>query len=119
MINRKLMILQALIQMKNSIHAIDKANFRSTYAILFFGVPNQGMNISSLIPMAGEYNLPLVMDLRKESELLRELHREFILHFDYRTCKVISYYETKVSPSAVKVSCSKQKLLTYYQALLM
>ncbi|MCJ1250256.1 hypothetical protein MMC30_007482 [Trapelia coarctata] len=54
--------------------------------------------------MAGEHNLAFLMNLRKESELLRELHREFILNFDDSTSKVISYYETKVSPSAIKFS---------------
>lgn len=93
-------MLQALVQMKNSTYANENENFQSTYAVLFFGVPNQGMDIGSLIQMAGEQNLPLLMNLGKESELLRVLHRDFLLSFDYRSSKIISYYETKVSPTA-------------------
>ncbi|KAL9111951.1 MAG: hypothetical protein Q9187_007849, partial [Circinaria calcarea] len=100
---RGLTNLKALVQMNNSAHKIDKENFLSTYAALFFGVPNQGMDIGSLIPMAGGQNLPMLMNLGKESELLRGLHREFLSNFTYKTSRIISYYETKVSPTAIQV----------------
>jgi hypothetical protein len=31
--------------------AAEKINFNATYSLLFFGVPNQGMDIDSLLPM--------------------------------------------------------------------
>jgi hypothetical protein len=65
--------------MKSNDDPADKANFESTYAALFFGVPNQGMDISSLIPMVdGQDNLRFLMNFGEESELLRELHRDFM-----------------------------------------
>jgi protein SERAC1 len=91
--------------MKSSPDLLDNANFRSTYAALFFGVPNQGMDISSLIPMAeGQDNLPFLMSLGKDSELLRNLHRDFGSTFDFKDSIIISYYETERSRTAKKVS---------------
>jgi hypothetical protein len=71
--------------MKSSSDPLDNANFRSTYVALFIGVPNQGMDISTLIPMAeGQDNLPFLMNLGKESELFRDLHRNFSSNFDFK-----------------------------------
>jgi hypothetical protein len=90
--------------MKDSNNVTDNANFRSTYGILFFGVPNQGMDISSLIPMVeDQVNLPFLLTLGKESQLLRDLHRKFCSSFDFRDSVIISYYETERSPTAKKV----------------
>jgi len=93
--------------MKSSGNPLDEANFRSTYAALFFGVPNQGMDISSLVPMVeGQDNLPFLMNLGKDSELLRDLHRDFCSKFDFKDSIIISYYETERSPTAKAVSYS-------------
>lgn len=82
----------------------DKSNFQSTYAALFFGVPNQGMDISSLIPMAeGHENLPFLTSLGKDSELLRDLSRNFTSKFNFENSVIISYYETRASPTAKEV----------------
>jgi hypothetical protein len=100
-----LVLKQALIQMKQSSNATDRASFLSTYGILFFGVPSQGMDIRSLISMAeGQVNLPFLLTLGKESQLLRDLHREFCSSFNFRDSTIISYYETKKSPTAEKVN---------------
>lgn len=88
--------------MENSNEQIDKTNFRCTYAVLLFGVPNQGMDISSLIPMAeGQPNIKFLYTLDKNSELLRSLHRDFCLKFRFEDSRVISFYETKPSPTAI------------------
>ncbi|KAI9741362.1 MAG: hypothetical protein M1834_003079 [Cirrosporium novae-zelandiae] len=95
-----LIIKEALIQMKQG-NDIDRSNFASTLGILFFGVPNQGMDINSLIPMTeSQPNLPLLMTLRRGSGELRRLSREFNKEFDSRDSIIISYYETEQSPSA-------------------
>ena len=99
-----LVLKQALIQMEDSSNATDKANFQSTYGILFFGVPNQGMDVRSLRLMAGEQvNLPFLLTLGKESQLLRDLHRKFCSSFNFQSSVIISYYETIKSPTAKKV----------------
>ncbi len=88
--------------MENSDIQIDKTNFRSTYAALLFGVPNQGMDISSLIPMAeGQRNIKFLYTLDKNSELLCSLHRDFCSKFRFEDSRVISFYETKTSPTAI------------------
>jgi hypothetical protein len=117
-----LVLKQALIQMKRSNNATDRANFQSTYGILFFGVPSQGMDVSSLISMAeGQVNLPFLLTLGKESQLLRELHREFCSSFDFRDSTIISYYETKKSPTAEKVtkSCCRIAIAHFMHRALM
>lgn len=83
---------------------IDKLNFLSTYGALFFGVPNQGMDIRSLIPMVnGQPNHPLICSLGEESEYLRKQHRDFCAAFDFKDSEIVSFYETKLSPTAEKV----------------
>jgi hypothetical protein len=91
--------------MRSSDNDVDNANFQSTYGILLFGVPNQGMDITSLIPMAeGQHNLPFLMTLHQESNVLRDLHRDFCRNYDFRNSVIISYYETEKSPTARLVS---------------
>lgn len=88
--------------MENSNEQIDKTNFRSTYAALLFGVPNQGMDIRSLIPMAeGQPNMKFLHNLDKNSELLRSLHLDFCSKFRFKDSRVISFYETQTSPTAI------------------
>jgi hypothetical protein len=78
--------------MGDSNNATDKANFQSTYGILCFGVPSQGMDVSSLVSMAeGQVNLPFLLTLGKESQLLRDLHRKFCASFNFRDSVIVSY----------------------------
>lgn len=57
---------------------LDKANLRATYGALFFGVPSQGMDISSLVPMVGDQpNRFFLESLGKESEILQEQRVRF------------------------------------------
>ncbi|KAH0556219.1 hypothetical protein GP486_005853, partial [Trichoglossum hirsutum] len=94
--------LKALIQM-NEGNRMDKSNFASTCGILFFGVPNQGIDISSLIPMVMDQpNMLFLMSLGKESGYLRDRHRAFCKAFTSRDTKIISFYETEESPTAQK-----------------
>ena len=86
---------------------LDKANLRATYGALFFGVPSQGMDISSLVPMVGDQpNRHFLESLGKESEILQEQRVRFPKAFDFRDSETISFFETLESPTAVQVSWS-------------
>ncbi|RDL34402.1 uncharacterized protein BP5553_07530 [Venustampulla echinocandica] len=95
-----LIVKEAIIQMRNARdHHLDS----SIYGALFFGVPNQGMDIKSLIPMVeNQVNQNLLHSLSAESQLLREQQREFPEAFDSRESKIVCFYETVTSPTAVK-----------------
>jgi hypothetical protein len=83
----------------------DKANLKAIYGILFFGVPNQGMNIESLVPMVGDQpNRFLLESLEKTSTILRDQLRSFPKVFHFKDSQIISFYETKQSPTAKQVS---------------
>ena len=95
-----LVLKRALIQMASG-DAADLRNFKSTFGILFFGVPNQGMDISSLLAMAhGQHNLPLLTTLSKDAGLLQELIERFREVFNFRDSHVVSFFETTASPTA-------------------
>lgn len=80
------------------------STYKATYGMLFFGCPNQGMDISSLVPMCqGQANLPFLLSLAQSSERLRQLCREFPKQFPFPDSKIMSFYETKMSPTAAQV----------------
>lgn len=82
----------------------DKALSEAVKGILFFGVPSQGMDISSLLPMVKDkVNEAFLHGLRRDSDILRNQHRAFCLKFPYQSCKIVSFYETEYSPTARKV----------------
>ena len=96
--------MQALIQMSQDQAIEAVATYKATYGILLFGCPNQGMDVDSLIPMCeGQANLPFLLSLRPSSERLRQLCREFPRRFAFPDSRIISFYETKISPTAVEV----------------
>ncbi|KAH7013380.1 hypothetical protein EDB80DRAFT_369920 [Ilyonectria destructans] len=78
---------------------------RAVYGIAFFGVPHDGMDISSLIPMVGDSpNRFLVESLsRINSQILSTQHREFHTALGRQgNSEVICFYETIQSPTAQK-----------------
>lgn len=82
----------------------DRANVKSIRGLLFFGVPNQGMAIKSLIPMVNNQpNRQLLETLNENSDVLRHVIDEFITLFKSSHIKVISFYETEESPTATQV----------------
>jgi protein SERAC1 len=108
-LGRNLFIIQpqALIQMKNG-NDEDQDNLKATYGALFFGVPNQGMDISSLVPVVGDQpNRYFLESLGPESDLLQEQRATFPKVFDFRDSEIISFFETKLSPTALEVSLIK------------
>lgn len=70
--------------------------FRSIYAVLFFGVPNQGIRIQHWLSMVrGQPNENLVRSLGSDTTFLRSLHEEFRMVFDFRDSQVVAVYETE------------------------
>ncbi len=81
------------------------ATYKATYGILFFGCPNQGMNIDSLLAWCDKQpNQPFLFTLQPSSERLRQLCRDFSKTFIFPDSRIISFYETKLSPTAIQVS---------------
>jgi hypothetical protein len=88
---------------------------KATYGILFFGCPNRGMNIESLISMCeGQPNLSFLHTLRPDSPILRQLNRDWPTAFPYVDSKIIAFYETHLSPTAVKVNIIFQGLTEFW-----
>jgi protein SERAC1 len=86
---------------------LDKANLKATYGALFFGVPSQGMDISSLVPMVGDQpNRYFLESLGKESDILQDQRIKFPKAFDFTDSEIISFFETQKSPTAKRVSRS-------------
>lgn len=83
---------------------------QSIQAVLFFGTPNHGMDITTLIPMVhGQANENFLRSLGKDSADLRRQAQQWARAFDSASSsvpdhlKIISFYETKESKTAVKV----------------
>lgn len=98
-----LLIKEALTQMAESDFEADL--LKRIHGLLFFGVPNDGMNISSLIPMVNNQpNQSLVLSLDPmNSQILRLQKRSFAKVMSGKTIKMYCFYETKISPTATKV----------------
>ena len=96
-----LVLKQAMIQMASG-DAADLENLRVTFAILFFGVPDQGMDTKALFEMVrGQASIQLLAACDKNSSLLQELADRFQAVFDFRDSHVISFFETEESPTAI------------------
>ncbi|GME25839.1 ankyrin repeat-containing protein [Neofusicoccum parvum] len=97
-----LIVKEAVINMHRFKTKDDQMNLQSLRAGLFFGVPNLGMDVQSLIPMVqGNANEYLVNTLKPGSEILSWQKGAF----ETASQKVLKYwyYETKESPTAQKV----------------
>ncbi|KAF2138220.1 uncharacterized protein K452DRAFT_90057 [Aplosporella prunicola CBS 121167] len=106
-----LVIKQTLCQMSENNAARELSILKSIYGIMFFGTPNQGMDISSLVPMVqGQSNEDFVRSLGLDSPELRHQANQWYRVFQAREgdkvasgLEIISFYETKNSPTAIKV----------------
>jgi hypothetical protein len=101
-----LLIKEALIQMTESNSEPDLV--RRIVGVLFFGVPNGGMDIASLIPMVNDQpNHSLLESLNAmNSQVLRLQERSFAKFLDQMALNIFCFYETKLSPTAAQVSGS-------------
>ena len=95
-----------MIRMKNSDDSDDRLNFRSTYGALFFGVPNRGMDVRALATMIGDlparYTLNL-LDQQFGFRLRNRLQEDFCNAFDYKSSKIVQFFELKMSPTVQQV----------------
>lgn len=83
----------------------DRDLLKSICGILFFGVPNQGMDIQALIPMVGDRpNRYLLETLNRASERLEIQEKEFRRASASQGFEIVSFYETSTSPTAESVS---------------
>lgn len=72
---------------------------QSCHAVQFFGVPNNGLEVASLISMVkGQPNSNLIADLKGGSQFLRLLDM-FWEGFKVRDTRVVSINETKPTPT--------------------
>ena len=95
-----LVLKEAMVQMVSGSDA-DSRNFKATFGILFFGVPNQGMDISSLLSMVrGQPNLHFLSTLSKDGGFLQSLIEKFQTTFAFQDSHIYSFYETNTSPTA-------------------
>jgi hypothetical protein len=96
----------ALMKMRDGDN-LDQANFKATYALLFFGVPNRGMETRGFTPIVHDApNRYLVEVLRTGSDFLREQSGNFPKLFHFTDSEIISYYETEETATAQKLSPS-------------
>jgi hypothetical protein len=102
--------MTSLVQMQGGSTA-DKQVLQSTYGALFFGVPNQGMDINSLLPMAeSQPNLGFLLSLGPNSDSLRNLHRSFCKAFPFQDSEIISFFETEETRTAKLVGSLRSSL---------
>lgn len=93
--------------MRTSTLLEDRQNFSAINGILFFGVPNQGMDITSLIPMvANQANRGFLHTLESNSPILRMQAQQYSDAITNVRCDVVNFYETKKSPTARKMVSS-------------
>jgi hypothetical protein len=78
---------------------------RSCIGIVFCGVPNQGLNPTSIQLLVkgkkGKRNARFLQDLSPHSEFLLSLRRDFRnCHRNMKDCIIVSFYENKDTNSA-------------------
>lgn len=98
---------QALVQAAEG-SPDDQGVFRSCCAVMFFGVPNRGLDISSLTSMVkGQPNEDLVKNLDPSSPFLSLLHEMFYDKFAVKGSQIICIFETKETATIEVSSCSQ------------
>src|SRR4051812_45460389 len=92
-----------MITLSKSENEDDVRLLRSVYGIVFFGVPHDGMDTSSLIPMVGDGpNRFLIESIsRINSQILSIQQREFHIALGAEHgSEIVCFYETVESPTA-------------------
>lgn len=100
-----IIIKEALLQMnRSSDDTPGIATVDSVKALLGFGVPNLGFDVTSLMPIvSGHVNQPFVESLTNGSSKLRRLNEEWMQLVQSHRIELFSFYEALKSPTAVKV----------------
>ena len=99
--------IQALIDLARSQKEKDQNLKKAVYGIAFFGVPHDGMNIRSLIPMVGDRpNRFLLESIGSASpQVLIMQHRDFPEALGGKgESEIVCFFETVMSPTAQQVS---------------
>ncbi|KAK4080787.1 hypothetical protein Trihar35433_1892 [Trichoderma harzianum] len=97
-----LIVKKTLITLSKSSSQEDQKLFRAIYGIVFFGVPHNGMDIESLIPMVDDGpNFPLVKSIGTTSPVLDQLQEDFHPALGREGDReIVCFYETAESPTA-------------------
>ncbi|KAH6613521.1 hypothetical protein F5144DRAFT_406716 [Chaetomium tenue] len=101
-----LIVKQALIFLSKSTRDHDQRLFGAVYGIVFFGVPHDGMDIKSLVPMVGDgpnrFFLESIGNI--SSQVLSSQQEEFPKAFgNGDNSEIVCFYETRKSPTAIQV----------------
>ncbi|KND89201.1 Protein SERAC1 [Tolypocladium ophioglossoides CBS 100239] len=108
-----LIVKQALISLAKSEKDEDKMLLQAVYGVAFFGVPHDGMDISSLIPMVGNRPNRFLLESisRVNSQVLSTQQREFQRALGREgAAEVFSFYETSLSPTATKAETGEWEM---------
>ncbi|KAM6478238.1 nacht and ankyrin domain-containing protein [Trichoderma sp. SZMC 28011] len=100
-----LIIKQLLISLSKSSDDIDRKLRRAVYGIAFFGVPHDGMDIRSLIPMCGDGPNRFLLESigSNSSQILSMQQRDFLEALGGQgESETFSFYETRLSPTALQ-----------------
>lgn len=98
-----LVIKQAVTSMRDDGNEHDTPTLDSIFAFLFFGVPHSGMATESLVSLVkNQPNRALLESLGKNSALLSRLQKDFKSAFSVNPPRVVTYFETEKSPTALK-----------------
>ena len=102
-----LLVKEALVQLAEANSELDQ--IKRIFGALFFGVPNNGMDIGSLIPMVNDQPNRLLLESLStiNSQVLRLQERSFATFLDRTALDIFCFYETRLSPTAAKVSSSQ------------
>lgn len=100
-----LIVKQWLVALSMSKYEKDTQLLQRVYGIAFFGVPHDGMDISSLIPMVGDSpNRFLLESINNiNSQILNTQRRQFHMALGQEgDSEIVCFYETLKSPTAKK-----------------
>ncbi|EOD51789.1 putative nacht and ankyrin domain containing protein [Neofusicoccum parvum UCRNP2] len=96
-----IVIKEAIHMVRSSQKETDRMSFAAISGIMFFGVPNQGMDIKSLIPIVGDQvNRGFLHTLEHSSPMLRTQAAQFSKDTDKLQCDILNFFETQKSPTA-------------------
>ncbi|KAI9697154.1 MAG: hypothetical protein M1820_007889 [Bogoriella megaspora] len=94
-----ILIKEALVQMQDD--PAENCILKSVVGALFFGVPNKGMDISSLSTMVrSQPNEHMLQQIGPLSNLLPELQVDFGKLVGSLSARIVCFYETMLSPTA-------------------
>ena len=97
-------LLQAIMKLGRG-NELDKKQVESVVGMLFFGVPNRGIDIESLRSIVCDrMNRYLLESIGQYSDLLLHQDGQFGPVFGFKDSPIVSFFETKSSPTAIKVS---------------